>query len=88
MSQDLEQMETEDSLLWFLLKCGVVTAIYFAPAIGAIVDRKRNWLAITLLNLLLGWTCIGWIVALVWAACKDRPEGTWAPTSSIPPKLR
>lgn len=44
---------------------------YFLPAI--VGRRKRNAGAIFLLNLLLGWTMIGWIVALVWAACKD-PE--------------
>lgn len=44
---------------------------YFLPAI--VGRRKRNAGAIFLLNLLLGWTFIGWVAALVWAACKD-PE--------------
>lgn len=39
--------------------------LYFLPSlIGA---RKRNTNAIFALNLLLGWTVIGWIAALVWA---------------------
>ncbi len=44
---------------------------YFLPAI--VGRRKRNAGAIFILNLLLGWTFIGWVAALVWAACKD-PE--------------
>jgi ABC-type Na+ efflux pump permease subunit len=44
---------------------------YFLPSIAG--RRKRNAGAIFILNLLLGWTFIGWVVALVWALCKD-PE--------------
>ena len=40
-------------------------ALYFLPTI---VGRdKRNAGAIFTLNLLLGWTLVGWVVALVWA---------------------
>ncbi|MFA5604938.1 MAG: superinfection immunity protein [Dehalococcoidales bacterium] len=46
-------------------------AIYFLPTIIAVVRKKRNTLAIFLLNLFLGFTFIGWVVALVWAATKD-----------------
>jgi hypothetical protein len=46
-------------------------ALYFLPTIVAVVRKKRNTLAIFLLNLFLGWTFIGWVVALVWAATKD-----------------
>ena len=45
----------------------LLIAIYFAPAIIAGCNGKRNWFAIFVLNLLVGWTFIGWIVALVWA---------------------
>ena len=30
-----------------------------------------NGCAIFILNLFLGWTIIGWIIALVWAFCQD-----------------
>ena len=49
------------------LACGL--ALYFLPAI--IAHNKRNAGAITLLNLLLGWTFVGWVVALVWATARD-----------------
>ena len=45
-------------------------ALYFLPAIVA--SKKRNYTAILILNLLLGWTLIGWVIALVWATCKDK----------------
>ncbi|HKT69026.1 MAG TPA: superinfection immunity protein [Terriglobales bacterium] len=47
--------------------------IYFLPTIVALVRQKRNVVSILLLNLFLGWTLIGWIVALVWASTVDAP---------------
>jgi hypothetical protein len=43
--------------------------IYFIPAV--VGRRKKNANAILILNLLAGWTFIGWVVALVWAVAKD-----------------
>jgi hypothetical protein len=43
-------------------------AFYFIPAIVAMMRSHRNTLAISLLNLFLGWTLVGWVAALVWAA--------------------
>ena len=35
--------------------------------------KKRNLISIGLLNFFLGWTVIGWIIALIWAfAHEDR----------------
>lgn len=45
--------------------------VYFLPAIIAAMKKKRNMVAIILLNLFLGWTFIGWVVSLVWAAIED-----------------
>ncbi len=47
--------------------------MYFLPSIIALARSKRDTLAIFLLNLFLGWSVIGWIVALVWAAKNDVP---------------
>lgn len=52
----------------------VVLMVYFLPTIGAIAGQKRNAPAVFILNLFLGWTLIGWVVALVWAATKDAPR--------------
>jgi hypothetical protein len=45
--------------------------MYFLPSIIALARSKRDLLSIFLLNLFLGWTMIGWVVALVWAAKAD-----------------
>jgi len=45
-------------------------AFYFLPTIIALLRRHRNALAIFLLNFFLGWTFIGWVVALVWSATR------------------
>ena len=52
---------------------GVGTLMYFLPSIIALAKSKRDLLAIFLINLFLGWSVIGWIVALVWAAKSDAP---------------
>jgi len=46
--------------------------LYFLPSLAP--WGKRNWGAIFLLNLLLGWTLIGWIVALVWGWTIEAPR--------------
>jgi hypothetical protein len=52
---------------------GLGTVMYFLPSIIALARSKRDLLAIFLLNLFLGWSVIGWIVTLVWAAKSDVP---------------
>ena len=47
--------------------------MYFLPSIVALARNKRDITAIMLLNLFLGWTLIGWVVALVWAVKTDVP---------------
>lgn len=52
-------------LAWILT---VVTLGYFLPWAIALTRRKPNSGTIGLLNLLLGWTVVGWVVALVMSA--------------------
>lgn len=47
-----------------LLLMGVV---YLIPGIVASMRGHRNRLAIWALDVLVGWTVLGWIVALIWA---------------------
>jgi len=49
----------------------VLTVLYFLPAAIAADKGKSNAGAICALNLLLGWTVIGWVAALVWSLTKD-----------------
>ena len=47
--------------------------MYFLPSIVALARSKRDIGGIILLNFFLGWTMIGWVVALVWAVKNDVP---------------
>lgn len=53
-----------------------VLAIYLIPAIIGFIRKKDNKMAILLLNLFLGWSLIGWVIALVWAVSKDKQPQT------------
>lgn len=48
-------------LLLFLL------ALYFLPTIIASRKNHKDGTAIFVLNLFLGWTFVGWVIALVWS---------------------
>lgn len=41
--------------------------LYFMPTVIALARGHHNGFAIFLTNLLLGWTMVGWIVALIWS---------------------
>lgn len=45
--------------------------VYLLPMIVATQRDHRNTTAITVLNIFLGWTFLGWVIALVWA-CTDQ----------------
>ncbi len=48
-------------------------AFYFLPYLIARSRKKRNVNGIGILNLLLGWTLLGWVGALIWAVLEDPP---------------
>lgn len=58
--------------------------LYFLPSL--IGRRKRDFGAIFALNLLLGWTFIGWVASLVWALAAENPPqwNTLPPGYAIP----
>jgi hypothetical protein len=58
----------------FLL--AAIVFVYLLPWFTAAWRNHNNIGAIALVNLLLGWTFLGWVVALVWSATdnvKERP---------------
>jgi len=55
--------------------CAVLTMLYMLPWAVAISRGKSNALAVGLVNLLLGWTLIGWIAALVMACTAHQVAG-------------
>jgi hypothetical protein len=50
----------------------VAPLLYFLPGIIAFRRRHHNAMAILVFNLLLGWTFLGWVIALVWALTQVR----------------
>lgn len=67
-----------------------MTGLYLLPWAVAATRGKANRWAVFAVNLLLGWTGIGWIVALVMACTAHRPlmglpMVGYAPVAAIPP---
>jgi hypothetical protein len=44
-----------------------ILLLYFLPAVIAHIRRHRHIAAITMLNLLLGWTGLGWVLVFFWS---------------------
>ena len=54
----------------------LIIVLYFLPSISAYSRKKRNASSILVVNFFLGWTVIGWVVALSWALAKDAEKPT------------
>jgi hypothetical protein len=54
-----------------LIGLAIFFGLYFAPTLTAGYLKHRQFTGILLLNMLLGWTFIGWVAALIWAVLKD-----------------
>jgi len=48
--------------------------LYLIPTLVAWYRAHHNRPAIILVNLLLGWTVLGWIAALIWAVTNPPPK--------------
>jgi hypothetical protein len=53
-----------------LALCVGLIFMYFLPAF--VGKDKKNAGAIFMFNLLLGWTVLGWVIALCWAMMNDE----------------
>jgi hypothetical protein len=51
----------------------IVLGLYFLPAIVAVTRKVRNQGSVVVINAFLGWTFIGWVVALA-MACRTRTD--------------
>ena len=70
----MDDLHTSLTLFVGLLVAALSLAVYVLPSIVAGSRHKRNPGAIVALNLLAGWTVVGWVAALVWALTHDRRE--------------
>jgi hypothetical protein len=62
-------------------------ALYFLPSLIAGGRHLYERVPITLLNLFLGWTFIGWIIALIWAIAAPAPYLVYV-QPPYPPRYR
>jgi hypothetical protein len=46
--------------------------MYWLPTIIAIARQAHSALGVFILNFLLGWTILGWIIALVWSLAAEN----------------
>jgi Superinfection immunity protein len=61
------------SSIWMVLVViAIGVAFYMLPTIIALSRGHHNTLAIAVLNILTGWSFIGWVIALVWACTEVR----------------
>lgn len=73
-----------DSQQWSIIMIGVMIGlfIYLLPAFIAYERAHANRHAILLINLLFGWSVIGWIGSLVWSVTSSRTHATSSASSS------
>ncbi len=48
-----------------------VVLLYLMPAVIASRNDHKNLSSIAVVNVFLGWTFLGWVVALAWAVKRD-----------------
>ena len=58
--------------LFFAVLITLLSFFYFLPFAIAFNKKRANTGAIFALNLFLGWSLIGWVIALVWALKEER----------------
>lgn len=64
-------------VMLFVAAVAIILAavVYLLPALIASYRGHQDTAAIALLTILLGWSFIGWIIALVWSLSAVRPSG-------------
>jgi len=61
-----------------MLHLTVLALVYFLPTI--VGRHKSDALGIFIVNLLFGWTIIGWVIAMIWAcAAENQIPARYAP---------
>ncbi len=69
---------TVEDIVWF------AALIYFAPALIAVIRGHLSSVAILVLNVALGWTLLGWFVALIWSFTGSTRANSRRVTVSVP----
>ena len=69
---------------WLILLVPLLLISYFIPFLVAVGRKHRFTTAIGLINLLLGWTVVGWLAAMIWAVNRDVRELGQDAAPSVP----
>lgn len=77
-AQAQQSNPAKDEQIWGWTLLIFILGIYFLPSI--VGSRHHNAGAIFVLNLFLGWTFLGWVIALVWACTKPAESQAKAHT--------
>ncbi|MDN4292758.1 superinfection immunity protein [Citrobacter freundii] len=72
--------------IWQIVILVIAIALYLLPGIIASSREHKNSTAIWVLNIVLGWSFLGWVAALVWAFTNPgiQPESVMSPTPPFP----
>jgi len=70
-AENPEVLKTLPVIIFALL---VLAFTYLIPTIVAVINKKKRWWLTFLLNVLFGWTGIGWMILLVLALSKDEEK--------------
>jgi len=68
------------TVLFMIFMTMLSIAAYFAPSLMA--REKPQFGSVFALNFFLGWTVVGWVVALAWALNESKTVVVAAPTAS------
>lgn len=70
-----------------ILLLAVIVGGYFLPSIIAVKRKHQSTPAVVALNILLGWTLIGWLIAFIWSLTGVQPKPAPAPMQPpLPPQ--
>jgi len=68
-------IRNDSSMVGYALLLGSLAGlIYFMPAFIAARRSHPNATAIVVLNVVAGWTFLGWVGALTWSLIRIKPE--------------
>jgi len=64
-------MRMQDVGIWEITVIALICALYFLPTFIAVTRKHNDSVGIMTLNILLGWTFLGWLGSLIWSLKTD-----------------
>lgn len=73
---EIQYITSTDPIWKYAVVALFVLAVYWVPTVIAAVKRHPEFIKVALINWLVGWTIVGWIVALTWSIEDPQRNGT------------